>query len=193
MRMNRFFSTFGIMLAAILLAGATTPKPRLTFEGLGPIRIGMSVNQVKKLGFKLTTSGPWSDEEGRFLCHYLDSAPGYPGIALMMNEDRLVRIDVSHGSKPGAWQSLSGAKIGMSEQEVRDIYGDWMKKSGHPYLDEAGSYLTLTSAEGKYAMTFETALRDINPETLKSKSSPKFVTDFRAGLAGAVGYIEGCA
>jgi len=202
MRMNRFFSILSLALAAILLAGATTPKPRLTFEGLGPIRIGMTVSQVKKLGFKLTTSGALDNEEERFSCHYLDSAPAYPGIALMMNEDRLVRIDVSsvdvsQGSKPGqklgAWQSLSGARIGMSEQEVRDIYGDWMKKSGHPYLDEAGSYLTLTSSDGKFAMTFETAVKDIGAAASESKSTPKYVTDFRAGLAGAVGYIEGCS
>ena len=186
--MNKFVSILSLALAATLLVNTTTARPRLTFEGLGPIRIGMNVEQVRKLGFRLTTGGPWSNEEERFSCHYLDSAPGFPGIALMMNDDRLVRIDVHDDKKTRQWKSLSGAATGMSEAEVGDIYGDWLKKSGHPYLDEAGSYLTLTSSDGKYAMTFETALKDIDNEGVT-----KFVTDFRAGLAEAVGYIEGCA
>ena len=65
--------------------------------------------------------------------------------------------------------------------------------SGHPYLDEAGSYLTLTSGNGKYAMIFETAVKDMDANAMKNRDQPKYVTNFRAGLAEPVGYIEGCA
>ncbi|WP_422344775.1 hypothetical protein [Parasphingorhabdus sp.] len=188
--------TFGLLwptLAAALLTGNNVSNPRLSFQGLGPIRIGMTVEQVKTLGFKLTTDGPWSNEEERFSCHYLDSAPDYPDIALMMNEDRLVRIDVSYGSDPGLWQSVSGARVGMSEQEVRAVYGDWLVSSAHPYANDSGSYLSLTSSDGTYAMIFETAVDGTRRETEDPKSQTKYVSNFRAGLKAAVGYIEGCA
>lgn len=191
--MKGAFGLLWLMLAAILLTGNSTPNPRLSFQGLGPIRIGMTVQQVKALGFKLTTGGPWSNDDERFYCHYLDNAPDYPDIALMMNEDQLVRIDIAHGSKPGLWKSLSGAMIGMSEEEVRAIYGDWLKESTHPYLQDSGSYLSLTSSDGRYAMTFETAVENQASVTETNEKQTKYVKDFRAGLKVAVGYIEGCA
>lgn len=186
--MRHAFGLLWPVLGAILLTGNNVPGPRLSFQGLGPIRIGMTVEQVKALGFKLTTNGPWSNQEEQFYCHYLDSAPDYPDIALMMNEDRLVRIDVSYGSDPSFWQSMSGARVGMSEQEVHAIYGEWLQSTAHPYLDESGSYLSLTSSDGRYAMIFETG-----PKTGDAKNQTKYVSEFRAGLKAAVNYIEGCA
>lgn len=181
------------ILAAILLTGNSAPNARLTFEGLGPIRIGMTVKQVEAIGFALTTGGPWSDEEEKFQCHYLDSAPNYPDIALMMNKDRLVRIDVAFGSAPGRWKSLSGAMIGMSEQDVHALYRDWLTISPHPYLGDSGSYLSLTSSDDDHAMIFETAALDQADTQIAGEKPTKYVTNFRAGLKDAVSYIEGCA
>ena len=151
------------------------------------------VKQVEALGFKLTSSGPWSDETEKFFCHYLDSAPDFPGVALMMNEDRLVRIDIGFGEDRQNWRTLSDAGVGLSEQELKEIYGDCLETSGHPSIDAAGYYLTLTSSDGKYAMIFETAVKDMDEKALKNRDQPKYVTNFRAGLAEPVGYIEGCA
>lgn len=191
--MKGAFGLLWSMLAAIFLAGNSTPNPRLSFQGLGPVRIGMTIQQVKALGFKLTTGGPRSNDEEHFYCHYLDTAPDYPEIALMMNEDRLVRIDIAYGSKPGLWKSLSGAMIGMSEAEMRAIYGDWLKESTHPYLEDSGSYLSLNSDDGRYAMIFETAVDDQASVPETTEKQIKYVNNFRAGLKVAVGYIEGCA
>ena len=185
-----------LVLPALFLALAANgqEQPRLTFKGLGEIRIGMTPSQAKKLGFQVTTGGPWGEvgDADFIACHYLDNAPNFPDIALMVNDGRVVRIDVTFNSSHG-WQSYSGAKIGMSETTVANIYGRWLKTSGHPYLDEAGSYLTLKSSDGRHAMTFETSVKAMDGDGLKIKSQPKYVTDFRAGLASAVGYIEGCA
>ncbi|WP_417593362.1 hypothetical protein [Parasphingorhabdus sp.] len=40
-------------------------------------------------------------------------------------------------------------------------------------------------------MIFETAANDV--DVMEIGSQPKLVTAFRAGLAGPVGYIEGCS
>ncbi len=194
--MSRFLALLAAPVLLLLLPAADAPdRPRLTFKGLGDVRIGMSSEQVKALGFRLTTSGPWDEIGDDYFvsCHYLDSSPKFPGIALMMSDDRVVRIDITFGSGGEGWKSLSGAGIGMSEQELEAIYGDWLQTSGHPYLGEAGSYLSLTSSDGKYRMIFETAAKDMSADGLGDKDQPKFVTDFRAGLTDAVGYIEGCA
>lgn len=179
----------------LILGANAQERPRLTFAGLGDLRIGMSAEQAKGLGFRLTGSGPWGEvgDPDFVACHYLDSSPRFPGVAVMLSDNQVVRIDIGFRSGAENWQSLSGAKIGMPQTEVKAIYGDWLKVSRHPYLDEAGAYLTLTSSDGEYAMTFETSVEDFNGETEDAKSQPKYVTDFRSGLAGPVGYIEGCA
>ncbi|WP_417620547.1 hypothetical protein [Parasphingorhabdus sp.] len=183
------------LLLQLSLGANGNDKPRLTFMGLGNIRIGMAEENLKTLGFRLTSQGPWGevgDPDFR-ACHYLDSAPNFPGVAVMINEGKVVRIDIGFRSSAENWQSLSGAKIGMTEASVSEIYGDWLKISGHPYLDNAGSYLTLTSSNGKYAMIFETSVGNMTDKGMEEKIQPKYVTDFRAGLAGPVSYVEGCA
>jgi len=194
MRVKPLLTVLVLPSLFLALAANGPEQPRLTFKGLGEIRIGMTPTEAKRLGFQLTTGGPWGEigDADFIACHYLDSAPNFPDIALMVNDNRVVRIDVALNSDHG-WQSLSGAKIGMSETEVADIYGNWLKITGHPYLDEAGSYLTLKSSNDLHAMTFETSVKDMNGEGLKIKRQPKYVTDFRTGFADAVGYIEGCA
>lgn len=180
--------------------GIQEAKPRLTYQGLGDIRIGMTSNQVKKMGFSLNTQGPWGEEgdEEFIACHYLDSAPNYPGVHLMMSYDKLVRIDIFGGD----WQSYSGAAIGMNEQEAEDIYGDALKFDYHPYAGKAGSYLSLQTRNRKYKMIFETYLKDDqlsqvdNPNESDSLDGPnkhKKITSFRAGLFNPTSYIEGCA
>lgn len=193
--MSRAFVLCLAPLFILLLGANAQERPSLTFTGLGDIRIGMTSDQVKALGFRLTASGPWGEVgDPEFIsCHYLDSAPRFPGVAVMMSENRVVRIDIGFRGGAENWQSLSGAKIGMSQAEVKAIYGDWLQISGHPYLDQAGSYLTLTSSDGRFAMTFETSVKDLGTDNSLVKDRSKFVTDFRAGLAGSVGYIEGCA
>lgn len=194
MRMNRSIAFLWASMLLIFLSANNHGKPKLTFDGLGDIRIGMSSEQVKKLGFRLTSGGPWNEVGDEYFvsCHYLDSSPSFPGISLMMSDDKVVRIDIGYDRDKG-WQSYSGAKVGMSQINVQSIYGDWLKISGHPYLDKAGSYLRLNSSDGKYAMIFETAIKDLSGNVSNERQQEKFVTHFRSGLAGPVSYIEGCA
>lgn len=178
--MSRVFSALIAPFLFLLLGANGNEKARLMFDGLGDVRIGMTADQARALGFSLTTSGPWGKEgDADFVsCHYLDSAPDYPGIHLMINDNRVVRIDVFGGD----WQSLSGATLGMSKPQLRNIYGSWLKESLHPYggdnIDE-WAYLTLSSADGKYGAVFEIVDQKIST--------------FRMGTADSVSYIEGCA
>ncbi len=188
-------------LAFLCLAGAVDAQPRLTFEGLGPIRIGMSESELQKQGFSDPNRlADWQADDEYVACHYLANEVEYPGVGFMINNSKLVRIDIGPNDAGVKWQTLSGATIGMAETDVAAIYGNWMKIDHHPYLGDSGSYLLLRSGDGRYGMIFETATSDgseaISEEPSSASSrgpnSKKRVTDFRAGLAGPVGYIEGC-
>lgn len=194
-------------LVLLLLGANKDERPRLTFQGLGDIYIGMTIAQLRAKSFTSDSMYEGQPPEEYNSCHYMTNGRDYPGVGIMINDGHLVRIDIDRGrdhtppESDGAykpipapvWKSFSGAKIGMSERDVKAIYGDWIKTSGHPYLGEAGSYLRLDSSDGKYAMIFETAVKDMDAEALKSPNQEKYVTDFRAGLTDAVGFIEGCA
>lgn len=186
--------------AVCLLFGATSDiSPRLTFEGLGPIRIGMTEVQLEKMGFSDPyRSADWQTDEEYESCHYLSNEAKYPGVGFMINDGRLVRIGIGSNDKGINWKTLSGATLGMSETEVAAIYGGWMKMDHHPYMGDSGSYLILVSRDGRYRMIFETAISDDSGTKYSSAPSKgpnpeKRVTDFRAGLSGPVGYIEGCS
>ncbi len=180
-----------ICLLALALTGAHAAQeelPRLTYQGLGDIRIGMTEQSLSPLGFA-PDLGLQDDEEYR-ACHNIASDQ-YPGIQLMINYGILVRIDIYEGK----WKSLSGAGLGMNEAQLANIYGSDFALDYHPYIGAAGSYAVLQSSNKKYGMIFETAI--INSKDASSPkgvpNAKKTVTSFRAGYSEQVNYIEGCS
>lgn len=189
--MRRLLGLSVLILMGSLGAAKPSERPRLTYYGLGDIRVGMDEVEAKKLGFKVETQGLW-DKIGDDVyagCHYLSDAPNYSGVSLMVNDGQVTRVEVNYDSPPGYWKSHSGASNGMTEAEVRKIYGKALKVTPHPYLDNSGSYMTVTTRDGRYAMTFETSTSAGGSKATKAKR----VNGFRAGYAGPVGFIEGCA
>jgi hypothetical protein len=144
---------------------------RLSFVGLGPLRIGMTEAQIRR-----TVAGPLQHEgdndEG---CYYL--TPQATGLGFMFLESRLARIDMFEGE----WRTVSGARIGSTEEQVRRLYGGRLHIEPHHYNDD-GKYLIVLPAAGPYRgyeLLFET--------------DGKVVTTFRAGTAEAVTLVEGCS
>src|SRR5260370_42126197 len=87
---------------------------RLSFGGLGPLRIGMTETQIRTvLADNLKSDQPESAEG----CKYLDVEGA--GLDLMMQNSRLVRIDVNDRK----WLSVSGARIGSTGDDIRKLYG----------------------------------------------------------------------
>ena len=63
----------------------------LTPEGLGKVRIGMTVRQAEKaLGEKLAGDGTSAAES----CRYVHRSAGEAGVAYMVENGRITRIDV---------------------------------------------------------------------------------------------------
>jgi hypothetical protein len=188
--MNELISFVTLPFFALALSGASAAG--LTFTGLGDIRIGMPVSELESK-FGATLEYDAYPEDKANACAYW-KIPEYPDLGLMIVDGSLGRIEI-HTDE---YQTKSGAKIGMTEVAVKSIYGDSMQMDYHPYAGAAGSYLVLKSSDDQYKMIFETGTPNDSGSRFNSALSAgpnpyKRVTSIRAGLAGPVSYIEGCA
>ena len=165
-----FFATCAIACTAAPAASAK--ELRVTFTAYGPVRIGMSPKAIEiALGAKLKRDAADADSAG---CEYVASSRGYEGIGFMLINQRLARIDVSAPKV----STLSGARVGQSQEEVLALYPGRVKVSPHFYTAPDGDYLTMLSHDKKHGMRFET--------------NHGKVTVYYAGTAEAIQYVEGC-
>lgn len=139
-------------------------------QSVGPVKIGMTIAQINAaLREKFSFPGE-KDERG---CFYV-SPSQHPDVAFMIENGRLVRIDVA---KPGV-ATPEGVQVGDSEARAKSVYGNKLKIEPHAYNGPEGHYLTVRSNDGRYGTRFETDGGKIQ--------------SYYAGLFSAVQYIEGC-
>lgn len=145
--------------------------PKLDLKGLGTIRIGMTPAQIEAQATPLKREANQSGD-----CYYVTPASAPGGLALMIVNGRLARIDITSPE----YSTLSGARVGYSQLDVIKIYSAKLQISQHQYTDN-GRYLTYVSSnleDQPFRMVFETdGVR---------------VTQFRVGKLPEVEYVEGC-
>lgn len=161
-----------------------TPADRLALDSLGPIRVGMTVQELSAAtGSEFTADYAFEDDS----CGYAvsDDLPG--GIWLMISEGTVTRIgigDIDADGNPvdNGFTTVSGIGVGASEDEVQAAYPGRITVEPHPYTGPEGHYLVYTPQDDEYEdylMIFET--------------DGQQVTSFRSGLERWVRAIEGCA
>ena len=159
------------LLAILSAAGASAASTWcLGFGSLGPIRTGMNVEQVLRLA-------DWPGMETKKQpqdCWYLNYDGNGANFSLMILKDTVVRIELRGDSK---LHTLSGAHIGMTEDELQALYGARLDIQPHKY-DEHGHTITLKSGSGEYGLRFET--------------SQGKVTAIQSGPWEHLHYVEGC-
>ncbi len=154
---------------------AARPDPsawQVTADGYGPVRIDMTVEEVRAtLGELLVPRDSISPE-----CDYLAIGPEGPEVLFMIVGGRLVRIDV----RDSTVATSQGARIGDSESTVGRLYGsERVMSTPHAYTD--GHYLTV-------------APRGVGDDRrLVFETDGRTVTEYRAGLLPMVGWVEGCS
>jgi hypothetical protein len=166
--------TLAIMAVLVLRApGAIADEPRakpgwtLTFAGLGPVRIGMTVPQASKaLHVPLEEDGPEGD------CHYASNGDALPDVRFMVARGKIARIDC----RDAGFRTSRGAGVGSTEAEIKALHPA-VRVENHHY-DPAGHYLTLSSQDERHAIRFE--------------SDGKKVTDVLVGERDRVTWVEGC-
>jgi hypothetical protein len=198
--MGRWAKFFVVVLGSILVIAALhspllaqpqlTEQSKLAIDGIGPIRVGMTVAQAEKsANVALIEKG----EGGRAStnCYYLWPKTGPQGLGLMVispreeksilrDRDRIVRVDIFQNKR---MTTLRGAKIGNTEAQIKALYPGQIQVTTHQYTGpQGGHYLTFIpkdAADKDYRIVFE---------TLKGR-----VTQFRSGKLPEVEYVEGCA
>ena len=161
------------LLAAAEGASADPAKWVLTVDGLGPVRIGMTIAEVEKaVGGKLEGAAIESDD----ICVEKDSKAGPLGVAYMFEDKKLTRISLGEGSTIG---TLKGLGVGSTAEQVRRALGPKLKIDPHPYEAEPGEFITFWTVPDKLGISFET-------------DAKRRVTTVHAGT-GAIEYAEGCA
>ena len=150
-----------------------TEADQLRIAGLGPMTIGMHLNDVERAtGMEVDVSSDFSPQ-----CRYGQLAGGPQDLLLMFSRRVLVRIDIGAES---AIETDTGIGVGDPISKVEDAYGDGLQSEPHPYLGDRGSYLIFDpEPEEGLLMIFET--------------NRNRVTSFRSGFDEQVRYIEGCA
>jgi hypothetical protein len=109
-------------------------------------------------------------------CAYLQWPGGPDGVWVMVEDGRVVRVDV----RAGTTATEEGARIGDSDERIRQLYDGRVTASPHKYT--AGQYLTVTPvspADSAFRLVFET--------------EGGRVTEYRAGTVPQVEYVEGCS
>lgn len=160
----------------------TTPAPATTpavstgsgiarHDGYGDLRFGMTEDEARKAWGGALNGDPGDG------CHYLnpawDKAPSY--LAFMFDGGRFVRYDVGNDNEiaPG------GGRRGMTEADIDAAYPGRVEKSPHKYVD-GGKYLRVKADDGSGTLVFET-------------DAAGKVSEWHAGIAPQVDYIEGCS
>ncbi len=150
----------------------SSPKDwTLSFQGFGPVRVGMTVPEAEK-ALKMKLHEDETDKSEPEGCHYASNEDVLPGVGFMVEGGKVVRIDISSG----VYRTVGGVQIGMTEQDVKKRHPN-IKTEEHHY-DPTGHYLSLASKDLRYGIVFET--------------DGKVVTNYRSGKRGPVAYVEGC-
>lgn len=152
---------------AVVPATAFSPGDRITKDGLGDIRIGMTVSQVEaELGSPLDDL---NNNAGDGSCATATLGQNVYGL---FTGSTLARIYVG----TSRYRTRKGIHVRSSARDVFKAYGRNVRSSRHAYT--AGRYLKVTM--GHRRLVFET-------------SASGRVVSISTGRKPEVDYIEGCA
>ena len=175
-----------LVICAVLVTSVNaqpqlTENSQLAINGIGPIRVGMKVDEASQsAGIKLISNGN-SGGNDEYQCSYVQPQGQLKGISFMVAKGRIARVDISNQRIT----TIRGAKIGNTQEQIIKLYPGQIKVTPHPYIGRPpynGKYLTFVpkdAADKNYRIIFET--------------SKNLVTRLRSGKLPEVGYIEGCA
>lgn len=139
-------------------------------SGAGPLRISMSLAELRPY-----LSAPADTAAISGGCGYVSVAVAPDSLVFMVEERRLVRVDVVGGPTATA----EGARVGDTEERIRALYPG-ARTEPHQYV------------EGHYLIAIPGAPRDTLGRYV-FETDGRRVTTYRAGVYPPVEYVEGCS
>lgn len=148
----------------------------VTTGGLGAIRVGQTVAQAEEASGLTLEEEPVPLSEDCFYVTVRDD-PVYDGVSFMVSEGTIGRVDVQG---PSTITTRSGAGVGTTEQQLRDLFPGQIEDASQYSLDTpAVMFVPRDEADAQFRVIFE--LTDGT------------VTGYRSGILPPVGFTEGCA
>jgi hypothetical protein len=138
--------------------------------GAGPIRVGMTIDDLRRVAGYFTVS------EGASECTFVRPANAPRGLAVMLVNGAVTRVDVDSSGV----QSDAGVAVGDSASRVSTAYTGRVSATPHKYVP-GGQYLTVRSASPA-----DSSLRIV------FESDAGRVTRFRSGRVPEVEQVERC-
>jgi len=151
-------------------SGAPTSVWTVTPSGIGPIRVGMTVEDLKRVG------GDVNVPAGNADCAYVRPPSAPAGVSVMLAHGQVTRIDVESSGV----QSDAGIVVGDSASRVSQVYAGRVTTTPHKYV-QGGQYLTVRSTspqDSAFRIVFEIEAGR--------------VTRFRSGRLPEVAWVERC-
>lgn len=141
-------------------------------EGIGRVRTGIPVAALgETLGTEIRPEYDFNPS-----CTHVKPPGLPPGVALMIVDDTVARVEVTSGDV----KTAEGAGIGDAESDVVTLYQGRVEVQPHKYTGPQGHYVVVTPpGDSLHRIIFETDGRK--------------VLRYRAGRVPAVQYVEGCA
>lgn len=99
------------------LAPELTPGSEVTLRALGPVRIGMSVDEASDAARLSLVRDP--DRASTDACHYVTAGDSLPGISFMVLDGLIVRIEID---APSNVSTRSGVQIGSPSEYIERVY-----------------------------------------------------------------------
>lgn len=154
-------------------AGATPTASTWTVtpSGIGPLRVGMSVDDLRRVGGDFAMPAGGASE-----CSYVRPASAPHGVSVMLARGQVARVDVDSAGV----QSDAGVAVGDSASRVSQAYTGRVTATPHKYVP-GGQYLTvrpISPQDSSMRIVFETEAGR--------------VTRFRSGRVPEVSWVERC-
>ncbi len=155
-----------------------SPDTPLTAFGWGPLRVGMTVDEV------IAAAGEDANPEAvggpdPATCDEFRPARAPAGLLVMIENGRLSRVSIGSGSP---LRTDRGLGIGDDAAAVREAYGEEVESTPHAYVAAPGEYLTVLATEAG-ADDIRGIVYEIGPEGRISR--------IHSG-GPAIRYAEGC-
>lgn len=198
MRLDHFAA---LVATSLVVVSCTTPQTATSADAamgslvispdrIGPWAVGVSYEKMAttvplELQYSSETTGSADEVPTGRGCEFFMLGEHWSGLGFMFEDGVLTRIDLfdpnSRSEPPEPIKAVTdnGLKIGDTIAKAKAAYGSALQISPHPYLEDAGSYLTVKpNSVSQRGIVFET--------------EGQIITSLRVGDKNSVQYIEGC-